>query len=121
MKLIANQKLWIVPKSYSRNSFSEPKEATIDKVGNKYFTLKEHPRDKFNIENLREENNGNYKGQCYLTLQEILDEREISKLTSDIRLFFYNHNWKLSIDELRQVDCIIKKATTPDNVCTKDK
>ncbi len=109
MKLTTNQKLWIIPKSYNRVS-AEPKEVTVDKVGNKYFTLKEYCRDKFNIDNLREENKGNYKIQCYLTLQEILDEKEKAKLTSDIKAFFYKHCWELSIDELRQIDSIIKKA-----------
>ncbi len=106
-KLKQGDKLWIVVINY-RGVSEEPKEVTVGKVGNKYFEIDGIYRSRFEIETLREYGSGNYKAQCYLTLQEILDERECSKLNSEMReLFSVYGNTKLSLEQLRSINEIV--------------
>jgi len=108
VKLCVGQTIWIVPSHYYRSDNKEPKEVVISKVGRKYFELEGYNRSKFNIETLQEENETNYKSQCYLTLQEILDEREIEKLTSQLKNIFGTYGkLDLTLEQLRKITDIV--------------
>lgn len=109
VKLQIGQKIWIVPSKHDRFSKQDPKEAIVSKVGRKYFELEGLRKRKFDIETLREESETNYKSQCYLTLQEILDEKEEESLTNQIRNIFKTYDKvNLSLDQLRKIAGVIE-------------
>jgi len=79
------------------------------KVGRKYFELDGYYRCKFEIDTMIQSNETNYRDKCYLTLQEILDEKEQSKLSSEVRLFFSGYGKvNLTLEQLRKINEIIK-------------
>ena len=108
VKLCVGQTIWIVPSHYYRSDNKEPKEVVISKVGRKYFELDGYPRSKFNIETLKEENETNYKSQCYITLQEILDEREAERLTNQLKNIFGTYGRvNLTLEQLRKISDVV--------------
>lgn len=108
-ELTVGQKLYLVPSTLDCAKNREPKEVTISKVGQKYFYLQEYQRNKYDIETLQEVNNFNYKGQCYFTLQEILNLREINSLYRKIREYFSGYREKeISLENLRKINELIK-------------
>jgi len=108
--LHVGQTLWLVLSSYYKGNAREPKEVVISKVGRKYFELEGRRLEKYNIDNLREEIDSSYKNQCYLSFQEILDKKEIQKLTDEIRKFLQPYGeLDLSLDQLRRISAIISE------------
>ena len=108
MKLVIGQKLYLTPSYLDTRNNSEPKEVTIKKVGKKYFQIEEYPRNKYSIKTLTEVNNTNYKGQCYITLQEILDLKEYSNLLGKFKnLFSYHSKIDISLNQLRKINDIL--------------
>lgn len=104
VKLCVGQKLWLVGSHHYRSDNREPIEVTISKVGKKYFELEDYHRCKFEIETLKQVTETNYVDRCYLTLQEILDEREADKLAAQIKNIFGGYGKpKLTLEQLRKI------------------
>lgn len=103
--LTLGKTLWVV-KAHS----SEPQEAIITKIGSKYFEIDVDSRAKYCLNSWQQENNSSYKGQVYETLQEILDEREYSKLKNVItRQFQSFHSFPFTLDQVRRIVAIIQE------------
>jgi uncharacterized tellurite resistance protein B-like protein len=104
-KIQVGQKLWLVATHYYNHEKKEPVEVTVSKVGRKYFELTEKPRKKFNINNLREENETNYQDQCYLSLQEILDKTERQSLIGRVRKIFSSYACpnEITLEQIRKI------------------
>jgi hypothetical protein len=111
MKLEIGQKLFLKPvNNRARYGNNEIKEATVSKVGRKYFEVSELSRTKFEIDSLREVSEYVPDWEVYFSKQQILDEDEINKLTSDFRLFFTRFDQpKLSLEQLRKIKEIISE------------
>lgn len=104
IKLCVGQKLWLLRSHHYRNDDRTPKEVVISKVGKKYFELEDYPRAKFEIETLKQVTETNYIDRCHLTLQEILDEREVDKLVGEIKNIFGGYDKpKLTLEQLRKI------------------
>ena len=104
VKLCVGQKLWLVRSHHYRSDNREPIEVTISKVGKIYFELENYRRAKFGIETLKLNTESNYVDRCYLTLQEILDERESDKLAGEIKNIFGGYGKpKLTLEQLRKI------------------
>lgn len=109
VKIEVGQTVWVVKKSYNGKP-NEPTEAKVSKVGRKYFELEGVIRSKFDINTMVEANEFNYKSHCYLTLQEILDEREFNVLTQKMRSFFTGYGKiNISLETLRKIDELLTK------------
>ena len=107
MKLIKGQELYLIP-SYLDSRKSEPEKVIIKTVGRKYFQLEEYSRNKYSLETLSEVNDINYKGQCYITLQEILDLKEHINLFDKVKNIFVGYNKiDISLSQLREINNIL--------------
>ena len=107
-KIYTGQIVWVKPSGLYRSK-REPYEATVSKVGRKYFELLEHNRSKFRIDDLKQETDTNYAAIVYLTHQDILDEDEHAKLSETVRASFQSYGiLPYSLDQLRKIIEIIK-------------
>ena len=105
--VVVGQKVWVNPSSL-RRSRREPFEATVSKVGRKYFELTECPREKYDLETLRQVTETNYENKVYLKLQDILDEKEHQKLSDEIKRAFNGYGkLQYSLEQLRKVAEIV--------------
>ena len=108
MKLIKGQELYLIPSYLDTRNNSEPKKVIVKKVGRKYFQLHGYSRNKYSIETLSEVNDINYKGQCYVNLQEILDLKEHSNLLKKVKNSFVGYNKiDISLSQLREINNIL--------------
>lgn len=107
-KLTIGQKLYVVDKDF-RGIKSEPQEATVTKVGNKYFELSEYHNTKFSLETTGNVSEYSSSLFCYTSLAEIEDEISATKLNDKLKKFF---EWRsnLSLDQLRRIDVIISET-----------
>jgi len=99
-KLMVGQKVFVDP-SYLNRTNREPYEAEVEKIGNKYFTLVDHPRTKFLLTSLIEENQTNYKSRIYLTMQELEDFKLRNKLVDEFSRNF--PFYKLTLHQLKRI------------------
>lgn len=105
--VIVGQKVWVTPSSLWRNK-RDPFEATVSKVGRKYFELTECPREKYDLETLRQVTETNYENKVYLKLQDILDEKEHQKLSNEIKRAFSGYGkLQYSLEQLRKIAEIV--------------
>ena len=106
--LKSGQKLILEPSEYSREL--TVKEVTVDKVGNKYFTLVEYPRDKFSIDTFEEHSVYRYSNlsKCYLSLDSYNEMKEANQLKNTFREYFKSCSVDLTLNQLREIDAIIK-------------
>lgn len=89
------------------------KEATIEKIGKKYFYIKEYPIYKFGIEKMQDISNYCANYEVYLSLQEIKDEEEYSNLLRDIDRELNKYGKiDLSLEQLRKIKEIIDSNKT---------
>lgn len=79
-------------------------------AGRKYFHVKEYPSKRFFIDSLLEDSN-NYPLKCYYSIDDIMREEELNKITNELNVFFRTFNWdkKLSFDQLKRINSIIKE------------
>ena len=70
----------------------------------------ECPREKYDLETLRQVTETNYENKVYLKLQDILDEKEHQKLSDEIKRAF-NGFGKLqySLEQLRKIAEIVNR------------
>ena len=105
-KIQVGQTIWL--RRASTHGTREPIEAVVETVGKKYFTLVDRPREKYDLETLKQVVDSNYKNVVYLSLQTILDEDEFAKLSDEVRKpFQYYGNPKLTLDQLRRIKAIL--------------
>ena len=105
--VVVGQKVWVNPSSLWRSRI-EPFEATVSKVGRKYFELTECPREKYDLETLRQVTETNYENKVYLKLQDILDEKEHQKLSDEIKRAFNGYGkLQYSLEQLRKIAEIV--------------
>lgn len=82
--VVVGQKVYLEPRNYSRVK-KEPIEVEVEKVGRKYFTLKGRPSEKYKLSDGVEHNEVNYKGLVSLTIQVILDRKEMIKVSDELK------------------------------------
>lgn len=105
--VVVGQKVWVNPSSLWRGR-REPFEATVSKIGRKYFELMECPREKYDLETLRQVTETNYENKVYLKLQDILDEKEHQKLSDEIKRAFNGYGkLQYSLEQLRKIAEIV--------------
>ena len=105
--VVVGQKVWVNPSSLLRSK-KEPFEATVSKVGRKYFELIECPREKYDLKTLRQVTEMNYENQVYFKLQDILDEKEHQKLSNEIKRAFNGYGkLQYSLEQLRKIAEIV--------------
>lgn len=108
MKLAVGQKLQLMPSYLDARKNDKPKEVTIKSIGRKYFKIEEYPQKKYNIETLDEVNESNYRGQCYINLQEVSDLKEYSNLLAKIKDAFSNFDQiDITLNQLRKINDIL--------------
>lgn len=106
--LVVGQKVWVNPSGLHRVK-RDPYEATISKVGRKYFELEGECRRKYRLSNGIEHNETNYKSKVYTDIQQILDEQEHSEVQDELRKIFSGYG-KLNYDltTLRKVKLLLE-------------
>lgn len=81
---------------------------TVEKVGKKYFYLKNYPRYKFEFDTMCNVSNCSSSWRVYLSMQEMYDEKEFNKLKQEIRNVFGSYGkLSLPLDQLRKIKAII--------------
>ena len=91
------------------NLLDHVREATVSKVGRKYFYL-DGSSDKYDINTLEHTSEHYYDMKAYLNLQDIKDEIEASQLETKIRTALKQYGSSgLTLAQLREIDKIIKK------------
>lgn len=85
-------------------------EEVVEKVGNKYFYLKDYYRAKFSIERMCDVSEYSSSCHVYLTRQEIEDEMERDKKLDDIKREFsrYGKMSDISLEVIRQIYMLLK-------------
>lgn len=107
MKLEIGQKVWVEERDY-RGSIIKPKEATVSKIGRKYFELQEYKNTKFDLKRGFDVSYYNTRFFVYESLQEILDKNEINRLKYFIsENFRYSNSINMSLEKLKQIEQII--------------
>lgn len=116
MKIEVGTKLWYVEsRGGNRGVEASPREATVSKVGRKYFELEGirngRSSRKFDIETLKDQTDTNYPYKLYETPQEIFALREREKLVQEVRKYFsgFTYQSKLTTDQLRRISDIINE------------
>lgn len=104
------QKVWLV--EFNRRAGREPHEpleATVKKVGRKYFELENNWMGRFHVSTLLHDGGGySPRARVYLNIQEYIDQKEASDLYSELRQHFTNYDSKkLTLDQLRKIKAII--------------
>lgn len=87
------------------------KKVTINKIGNKYYTVQEDRLWKINKSNLLFEypNYSQYNIQFYEDEQSLLDKRLSEELTEKLRIFVRQYPLPLNLDQLQRVHNIIQE------------
>lgn len=84
-------------------------EYEIIKIGNKYFECKNH-RGRFSKETLKFDSKYSNKPQLYVNKQDVLDEKEVSKLESEIRNKIKPYgSMGVSLINLRKISELLKQ------------
>jgi len=96
------------------NSEGKIKEVTVCEIKNKYFKVKEFPKEKFYISNLKQVTKNNEIGlQLYLTKKDIINNKSKNQLESELCYFFWQlgrafPDVHLSIEKLKKIYEVIK-------------
>lgn len=106
------QKVYLKPVGNQTRYSKEIKETRISKVGRKYFELEESYYGRFFIKTMNQDCGQYISGYtCYLSLQEIEDEKEALKLYTEIKKVFSGFsNTDLSLSQLKEINRIINCA-----------
>ena len=105
------QKIYLKPIGNKARYSQEIKEVTIGKVGKKYFELEENHYGRFFIDTMSQDCGQYISGYtCYLSLQDIEDEKEALRLLTEIKKVFSGFNTDLPLSKLKEIDRIINCA-----------
>jgi hypothetical protein len=85
-------------------------EEIVEKIGRKYFYLKDFYKCKFCLEDMHDVSEYTSNYYVYLTKQEILDENEQSEITDKIKTYFRKNQSDLSLEDLKKICEIIDKT-----------
>lgn len=108
-KLEVGQTVYVKPIGNAARRSTKIITCKISKVGRKYFELDLNWMGRFEIESMTQDN-GDYISNyaCYLSLQEIEDEKELNELYKDIGSCFNSFSAKnYSLKQLRAVKNIL--------------
>jgi ArsR family metal-binding transcriptional regulator len=115
-KLSVGQTVWVKSRLRVFSNSNPPVEATITKVGKKYFTVDILPNTQFHIENLQQVSDSTAYRRCYLSLQEIHDEQEYHISLENIRKYIGSYGMpELTLDQLRKIMDIINNTPVESN------
>jgi hypothetical protein len=108
-KVMVGNKVYLKPvNNAARGGNKKILEATIIKVGRKYFEIDRGLIRKYEIQTLNAVTEYAPDYEIYFSMQEILDEYESNKLYSDIGSKFGTFTKRdLSLDQLRRIHKII--------------
>jgi len=109
-ELKIGQKLWVRYRGFDRRRDSKAEEVEITKIGRKYFDVEQdgYNRGKYEIETMMQAVDSNYRNKAYLSIEEINEEDEISKLSNEITTAFRTYgNLPYSLEQLRAISKII--------------
>lgn len=117
-KLTAGQTIYLKPVGNRArgmdddNIINSVKIATVDKVGRKYFTIKEYTRLKFHLDKMHDGFDYSPTFHAYISKQDIVDELECKHLYDSIKdvFIYYFNSRNLSLDQLRRIRQIIDEA-----------
>jgi hypothetical protein len=112
-KLTVGQTVFVKTADYQRRVVV--RETTVTRVGRKFFEIADYEfsRSRFSVETMRVcRDIGVNSERCYLTRQEIDDEREYQELQDSLRRMFdhWGSSSTLTLDQLRRVDAIVKEG-----------
>jgi len=86
-------------------------DATVSKVGRKYFEVRELPRVRFFLDTLREDTNYSTRYLVYHSKEAIREEAEIKQLREKMHKVFSGWNTNgLKIEHYRKIDEIVREA-----------
>lgn len=119
--LKVGQKVYVKPVGNSAryikdNILDNIKESEVEKIGKKYFYLKEFSREKFgfeyadsNICSSISDYSANF--EVYLSKQDIMDDIERNKIIYELKQFFYYYGQSkyLTLEQLRKIKEITNK------------
>jgi hypothetical protein len=108
--LFIGQKVWMKPGRNTSRRINKTLEGEIIKVGRKYLYVTVNSRTyKYDINTFEQVTDYIADWYLYFDLQQILDEEECAKLTSEIRTALSHDNRQpdLTIEQLRQIHAII--------------
>ena len=108
--LEVGQTIFVRPTNNAARYSKEIKEATVSKVGKKYFELDGFHRMRFSIEKM-EQDAGQYSADylCYFTMQEIRDEIDAKSISEWLNPFFGYGKPRLSAEKLRRIKAIVQE------------
>lgn len=112
-KLIVGQTVFVRPignasRWHTGDVLTHIKEAKIEKIGRKYFYLEGYRSEKFGIEEMRDISDYSSDFEIYISMQDIKDKIEATKLNWDIKQYFNSHgNSNLSLKQLRKIKEVI--------------
>jgi len=98
----------------SSNSEATIIELTVCEITRKFFKVKEYPKEKFYISNLKQVTKNNEIGlQLYLSKQDLIDNKTKSQLESELCTFFWQlgrafPEVHLSFEKLKKIYEIVK-------------
>ena len=91
--LFVGQKVWMKPGVNTSRRIKGPREGEITKVGRKYLEVAVGGKTyKYDINTFKEVSDYVADWHLYCDLQQLLDEEERAKLTTEIRKTFDRHN-----------------------------
>ena len=97
-------------KGNSRRNEKGIREEVISKVGRKYIYVGSgYSEIKFHIGSLRQVTEYSPSWYLYLSKQDIINEEEFNKLSSEIRELFVYCKINLTLDQLRRIKDIISE------------
>lgn len=110
-KIYVGQTVYRKKTDYRGGWSGEVSECQVERIGKKYFYLKNDNGSPISLNTLRYESNySSLSFRVYLSKQEILDEVETSNLISSIRKTFdYYGSVDLPLSALREIQSIIDK------------
>ena len=107
---VVGQKVWVCSSAPWSRRTCELFEATVSKVGRKYFFLTERPREKYDLKTLSQVTKRSYKNKIYIKKQDFFDKQESQKLFDEIKQAF-NGKLQYSLPQLREIAEIIGLQT----------
>jgi len=111
-KLKVGQKVWMRYNGFDSRRSIEIKEGLVTKVGRRYFEVNnnDYTGGRFEIDTMIESGETNYRDKAYLSKDEIENEIEFGKLSSEITAVFKTYSkLPLSIEQLRAIKEIISQ------------
>jgi hypothetical protein len=110
-KLTVGQKVFVEPIGNAARREKEIKEATITKIGNKYFELDKSWMGRFFIKHLSQDGKGFISDyQVWLSMDDYNAEEERIKTTAYLKEYFGQYGRAiLNLDQLKRIKAVIEE------------